>query len=311
MTQYPNGKVPAAARTVIDSAGRTLLTPTAKAWLWVVAEVNRRYGWSPQPSPGRSANRTIADQEYLFNQNYTTDYNNSAKFDKRYWPGHGVYWRKKGTTVAAAVPGTSNHGYAVAIDSYGLGGFAAEKYKQFADVATEVGFNNSEGRSIGEFWHWVHDGVTLPPKPKPPVPVEDDMPETKSYTTAETQPIKTPGTWQTVKFTDEGGTSIAVDPKSFTVDVKIRLSGVAEGEVVRARVFRGDWNATTETFTRTGTYDLVERVGTSGDTFIDLVQIGGHQTPSGKNSNRVRVEVQVPTSKGASIIKAAAKTQTW
>lgn len=144
--------------------------------------------------------------------------------------------------------------------------------------------------------------------PKPPV--EDDMPTVKNYSTTVPQPIKDPTKWQTVKFTDEGGTSIASNPKGFTVDVKIRLSGVKVGDTIQARVYRVDAKDGATTV-RTGTYDLVERPGTSGDTFIDLIQIGGEQKPDKPGfSNRIRVEIVVPT-KGARITKATAKTMAW
>lgn len=175
-TIYANGQVPASARTKIDAAGRTLLTPTAKAWAWTVAEVKRRYGWTPKPSDGLSAYRTVAEQERLFRQNYTTSWADSAKFDRRVWPGHGTYWRRPGK-AAAAVPGTSNHGKARALDVQGLGAIGSTRHRQFMDVATEVGFSNVEGASVGEPWHQVHDGHTIP-KPKP-APKPTPAPTTK------------------------------------------------------------------------------------------------------------------------------------
>lgn len=164
MIAYPNGKVPAFARRKIDTAGRTLRTPAATSWAWVVSEVKRRYGWTPEPSAGLSAYRTVPEQERLFYDYFTTSWEASEKRDRRYYKGK-TYWRRKGKP-SAATPGTSNHGKALALDIAGLGDFGSTKHRQLADVATEAGWRN-EGVAFDEPWHWLHDGKTAPPKPKP------------------------------------------------------------------------------------------------------------------------------------------------
>ena len=187
---YPNGKIPAAARLSIDIHGRTLLDPSARAWLWVVAEVKRRYGWTPEPSTGYTAYRTFAEQDSIFRKYFTTDYNNSAKSDRRVYDGK-VWYRRVGFP-SAATPGYSNHGWGRAVDVSGLQSFTSTRYKQFKDVATEMGFDNVEGISIEEFWHWVHDGKKVPPAPPKPKPIpEDDV--------APKQPVKLNNDDQAIK----------------------------------------------------------------------------------------------------------------
>lgn len=281
MSTYKNGQLPPEALTD-TSGGRPLEHGAAASYERTSAGFKKKFGRPLQFNNGWTGYRTLEQQEVLYDDGRNAAY--------------------------AAKPGTSNHGWGLAGD-FTLQPYASDEWK----------WMNTEGRKYGwrpytendlayEPWHWTYNEDLDTKKPKP---VEDDMPNTKSYTTNNPQAIKDPTKWQTVYVTDEHGTSVAIDPKSFNADVKIRLTGVAVGAVVQLRAYRGDWNATTEKFTRRSTYDLVERVGTSGDTFVDLYQIGGEQKPEGsKNSNRVRIEILVPT-KGAKIVRVAAKTQTW
>lgn len=60
--------------------------------------------------------RSYAEQERIFRERYTTTPTkyNDGRYHTKSWLGKT--WYQKPNTAAAAVPGTSNHGYAVAID---------------------------------------------------------------------------------------------------------------------------------------------------------------------------------------------------
>lgn len=283
MSTYKNGQLPASALT-LTSGGKSLTKQAAASYERLSTAFSKRFGKILRFNTGYTGYRTYAQQVAL------------AKLYKDE-PGR------------AAIPGTSNHGWGLAGDFNLI--YGSDEWK----------WMNTEGRKYGwvplnennlrlEPWHWVYNETKDTKKPKPKPPVEDEMPTVKSYSTTATQPIVDPTKWQTVKFTDEGGTSIASNPKAFQVDVKIRLSGVKVGDTVQARVYRVDAKADGTGSVRTGTYDLIERPGSSGDTFIDLSQIGGESKPATGKSNRIRVEIVVPT-KGAKIVKATAKSLTW
>ena len=66
-----------------------------------------------------------------------------------------AYTRRTGT-AAAAIPGTSNHGLGLALDISALGGFDGAAFKRLEAIAADYGWTNTEGRSVGESWHWVY-----------------------------------------------------------------------------------------------------------------------------------------------------------
>lgn len=159
------GKLDAALLTPVQGSLR-LLSSAAVAWLWVAAEVHRRFGWTPQLT---DAYRDYARQVAFFTERYTTAKVTYApgRTDRRWW--NGRWWYRRPGQAAAAVPGTSNHGRGDTIDVGGLGSFDSVRYRQFAQVAAEAGWDNTEGRAVGEPWHWQHfpgrdhHAVTLTP----------------------------------------------------------------------------------------------------------------------------------------------------
>lgn len=137
------------------------------------------------------AYREYAIQERIFTERYIPTYTQyaSGRVDRRYWQGR--YWFRRAGTAAAAVPGTSNHGWAIAIDIANVGGFNSTFYRWLSDNAPALGWSNDEGHSVGEAWHWTYKsgsdngggGGTSPsdpdptpaPTPKPiPLPEEED-----------------------------------------------------------------------------------------------------------------------------------------
>lgn len=153
---FSNGLIPDSALATIARNARLLPGP-AKSFTWICDEVERRYGWRPRPTGPLDAYRPKSGNYYAqtetFLRRYTLAASGVGPFgDVRYWNGLR-YVRTNG--APAAVPGTSNHGWACAADVADLLSFTSARYRQFAEVAAEAGWSNAEGRSIGEFWHWV------------------------------------------------------------------------------------------------------------------------------------------------------------
>lgn len=193
-TTYANGQIPSTALVAISGkAGARLLSGPAASWERGCDEVERRFGWRPEPSGPSDAYRELAVQIVTFLDRYVAAKTGGGFYgDVRWWNGVR-YVRKKGK-AAAAVPGTSNHGKGRAVDVAGLGGFSGIRYAQFASVFVPLGWSNAEGRSVDEPWHWVDllspelvssghatvPGITVPgslPTITAPTPInpEDDM----------------------------------------------------------------------------------------------------------------------------------------
>lgn len=149
-----NGRLPDSVLAPIPGGAR-LLTSVAVTWLAICAEVYRLHGWIPRPTGPTDGYRTYAVQVATFNARYTRT--RLPGRPTKTWNGV-TYWLLP-RRAPAAVPGKSNHGWGAAVDVTGLGGFDGVRYRQFAAVAARFGWTNSEGRKIGEAWHWVDVGT--------------------------------------------------------------------------------------------------------------------------------------------------------
>lgn len=128
--------------------GGLLRADAAESWGRVRAAV----GLDLRPTSYADTYRPFEVQERIFRERYTTAY--VTGIDPRLWLGM-VWWRKP-VYAAAAVPGTSNHGWGLAIDVTGLGGFSGATYARLAGAAGPHGWNNTAGRQIAEPWHWEY-----------------------------------------------------------------------------------------------------------------------------------------------------------
>lgn len=110
-----NGKLPASilVATPGQSGGPTVLLvePAARAWRALCAAA-KQAGHTLKISGPSSAYRTYAVQETLFRQRFTTS---PVSQTKRLWLGQTWYLRPG--YALAAVPGTSNHGRGLAVDT--------------------------------------------------------------------------------------------------------------------------------------------------------------------------------------------------
>lgn len=65
MTTYPNGQIP--LDTLVHLYGEAWMTPaTYERWLWLVAEGQRRHGWTAEVSPGANAYRDLETQKRTY-----------------------------------------------------------------------------------------------------------------------------------------------------------------------------------------------------------------------------------------------------
>jgi hypothetical protein len=118
-----------------------------------------------------AAYRAYGVQVDLFRARYVTY---RTGIDPRVWDGL-TFWRRPGM-VAAAVPGTSNHGLGVAVDAV-VGDAGSIQYRELAHVGIPRGWSNAEGESIGEPWHWDYTPTNDHFAGPVPAPIqEDDMP---------------------------------------------------------------------------------------------------------------------------------------
>lgn len=115
LTGQTNGRLSAAIMAETPGqaggVGVLLVEPAARAWRALCAAAKAeghvlKIGWS------NSAYRPYADQERIFRDRYTTTYLQGRPH--KTW--NGRRWYQKPGTAVAAVPGTSNHGWGLAVD---------------------------------------------------------------------------------------------------------------------------------------------------------------------------------------------------
>ena len=189
MVSYANGFVPASALAPLDGQpGCSLRADAAAAWNAGRAEVKRRTGIVLSV---RGWNRTYAQQVTFYLQRHVPWRAGLRKCC--YWEGRG--WYAFTGTAHAAPPGTSNHGWGLAVDvnDYGgVGNFSHPRRVATFPILAQYGWTDTEGRgSIREPWHLVWNpssayavnnpigggSAAIPTVPGRPAPLEeeDDM----------------------------------------------------------------------------------------------------------------------------------------
>jgi hypothetical protein len=194
---HENGKLPAALLRNFDGRGALLeIVSYGMQALHLQAWADRIDGFGGIDTETVGRYRTYAQQETLFRSRYTTTV--LAGRPSKIW--NGVRWYQKPGTAMAAVPGTSNHGWASADDvaEERTGDTTPDPMsdRQLAwmrDNAPSFGFG-LESRLERWHWHWTA-GDALPARaitvlrycriaipthlapadPPPPPPEEDEM----------------------------------------------------------------------------------------------------------------------------------------
>ncbi|MFJ2298170.1 M15 family metallopeptidase [Oerskovia paurometabola] len=177
-TTYANGSVPPSLLAPLDGQPEaSLRADAAAAWNRARADVWRRTGITLRV---RGWNRTLDEQRRFFLERYEP--RRTGGTDVRWYQGVR-YVRVRG--AAAAIPGTSNHGYGIAVDveDYGnVGEFNYPRRVATFPILAEHGWTDTEGRgAIREPWHLVYDPArdqhrntpTPTPAPVAPAPVPD------------------------------------------------------------------------------------------------------------------------------------------
>jgi hypothetical protein len=152
-------------RELQENPGFVLRSDAAYAWDRAVREFGKKVLLT-------GAWRSYETQERLFRERYRSG-STSPFNDYRFWPtylgGDGRTWGRV-TGAAAAVPGTSNHGGGIAVDvktrrSPGDPGYdTAVIWSSWSDpdrvrflkVAAKYGWDDDEGRQVGEVWHLTY-----------------------------------------------------------------------------------------------------------------------------------------------------------
>jgi hypothetical protein len=76
------------------------------------------------------------------------------------------YWTARGTPWKAATPGTSNHGWGVAVDvGDGNPAVSQRMWTSVNAIGRRYGWSHDEGARVGEPWHFRYVGGYHPPDP--------------------------------------------------------------------------------------------------------------------------------------------------
>lgn len=121
-----NGRLPDSALAPI--AGGRLEKSAAAGFNAMNVESRKRYGVELRPTGSMSSYRTYAQQQYLWNV-----YQNGGNL--------------------AAIPGTSNHGWGLAVD------FATPQMRSIVDqIGAQYGWSKSWSDAPSEWWHIKYQG---------------------------------------------------------------------------------------------------------------------------------------------------------
>lgn len=170
---YENGSVPRSILAPLDGENygdAELRRDAAASWNRARADVLARTGITLTV---RGWNRTLAEQERFFFERYKKQATGDGPFGDVRWYKGARYVRVTG--APAAIPGTSNHGWGLAVDvddfgAYGTSGNA--RSRAVTPILEKHGWTDDEGSSIGEPWHRVYK----PERDTHPTTVqEDDM----------------------------------------------------------------------------------------------------------------------------------------
>lgn len=191
---YSNGKLPSSALTSIGVGNAVMEVTAARAFKAMFASARAELGVViREVGDYRSFNAQMA----LFLSRYKpasySQYRVTSSSHRKYWAsaakyGHGSkYWIKKDTRYAtAATPGTSNHGYGLALDiaeEYDSDSAADPISSRFVDWLARNAFTFGISAELqSEVWHWRYfAGDHIPPavleyeRQEPPPPTDKEF----------------------------------------------------------------------------------------------------------------------------------------
>lgn len=146
-----NGKIPSSELVKLSTPGY-LTADAAKSFERLLLRTG-----TTGTENANEAYRSYEEQAHIFQQNYTRTYTQyePGHTDRRVW--NGVSWYRKKGYASAAVPGTSFHGFGIAVDFQNLGGYGTSTWNAFAAIAIQHGWTNVEGKTVNEPWHWLYN----------------------------------------------------------------------------------------------------------------------------------------------------------
>lgn len=225
---------------------------------------------------------------------FTTRYTRTpiATVDIRWW--NGERWYRKPGYAAAAVPGTSNHGWGLAVDianaSYPYGGTKSAIYAWLEKHACEYGWVHptwARNKNTWEPWHWeYHAELDQFAQRKIEMKYFNRGTSKKTLTTTEK--------WQPIPISDDGKSYAVLSGArgAFTSVLSGRLKGLT-GEKVYVRAVRYSADAK-GVLTVNHTFPSVLVPVVNGEARINVTQIG-----SVEKNQIIRWQVYAP--KGATL----------
>lgn len=172
---YTNGNVPKSLLAPLDGenyGNAELRRDAAESWNRARAEVKAKTGIVLTV---RGWNRSLAEQERFFFERYSRQATGGGPFGDVRWYKGVRYVRTTG--APAAIPGTSNHGWGLAVDVDDFGAYRTAgnaRSREATPILEKHGWTDDEGSSIGEPWHRVYKPERDQRKNYTPVQ-EDDM----------------------------------------------------------------------------------------------------------------------------------------
>jgi hypothetical protein len=282
-TTLKNGLLPPELLTE-TSGGRVLRRNAAASYERTNAAFKKKFGKSLAFNAGWTGYRTLEQQQYLY--------------DKLGYP-------------YANYPGQSNHGWGLAMD-VDLQPYGSAEWKWMNSTGRTYGWEPLNENNLSfEPWHWAYDQSKDQHIPAPePEPEED--PVTVVITGPKVSyPKDTPGqrvgtvnagsgetNWTLIDFdSTTARDNVIVDsrdvPRGGLFDVKFSLANVPVGATVQTRIVRRDAGPDGPVGDRVE-YEIVERIGTDGNTSIDFFQTFGRPSPDAPATvTRYYVETQV------------------
>lgn len=155
---YANGTIPTSELTPIPARHHThgttayLRADAAAGFLRLAAAFQAKFG---RTLMAMSFYRPLADQERIFKSRYVVRPGGKrlASTD-RGW--QGKMWKLVGSAPVAP-PGTSNHGWGTTVDfQSGIQNAGTAEHRWMQANGPSYGWDWTEGRRIGERWHWSY-----------------------------------------------------------------------------------------------------------------------------------------------------------
>lgn len=160
MSTYKNGQLPASVLATIPGTSRQVRADLVGAVAALRAAFAAHFG---KPLTVTDAYRPLSEQQRIFSQRYVVQAAGGGYYgDVRYYDG--LRWVRLRGYASAATPGTSNHGWAQAID-FGSGvntSLTSDEHLWMRANAPRFGWNHPAWARRSPFiepWHWEGEPV--------------------------------------------------------------------------------------------------------------------------------------------------------